>query len=157
MTKKKHRTKKQLNADYAIMFEWRKCLRLSLLWIYDNLDYTDEVFDEFIDCYSDYFNAVVRDEEATDKLDKEFAEYTGLDLSFSDLEGNEIARYVKQTQAISIRVSGIILKEVYNMDKQTLLDFVSGMWGYIAEYPHNSARIAEMEKERGIATRVNKI
>ena len=157
MKKTIRKSKKQLNIDYAIMMEWRKCLRLTLLWIYENLEYTDEAFDEFIDCYSQYFDAVVTDEEATDELDKEFEEYTGLNLSFSNLEGNEIAKCIKQTQAISIRVGGVILKEVYNMEKQTLLDFVDGMWEYLAEYPRNSARLAEMEKKVGISTRLKKI
>jgi hypothetical protein len=151
------KSKQQLNSDYAIMLEWRKCLRLAMLWMYEHFECTEQAFDEFIDMYSDYFDAAVANGDATDELDREFKEYTGIDLTKVHLEGGEISKSIKLVQAISIRVSGVILKEVYNMDRKTLRDFVYGMWDYINDYPHNSARLREFEETTGVIARLKKI
>ena len=155
--KRFNQSKKRMNTDYAIMLEWRKCLRLALLWLYENSDTDSEGLCEFVDLFYDYFNAACNNSQATEELDKKFYEFTGLDLSKVSLKGGEISKSIKLVQAISIRVSGVILKEVYGFTKQGLRTFVYGMWDYLKEYPANETRLREMQMETGILVRFQKV
>lgn len=157
MNKKYHRSKRQLNNDYAIMIEWRKCLSLALLWLYECSDTDVKGLEEFVDLFSDYFDTAYANAEATEELDAKFKDFTGLDLSKVSLKGGTISKSIKLVQAITIRVSGVILKEVYGFSRKGLRDFVYGMWDYIKEYPGNSPRIRQMEKDTGLCVGLKKM
>ena len=148
--------KKRVNADYAVMLEWRKCLRLVLLWLRENTDIGADGYMEFMRFFYDYFNKSSNDDAYAERLEAKFAEYTDMDIVGDlDLQGNRIQQSVKVTQAVCLRVAGVILMETYEFPKDWLEYFIKGMWEYIAEYPKNSNRIAEMEKETQIKISFN--
>lgn len=152
------KTKKQINTDFAVMLEWRKCLRLVLLWLKENTDIESDGYMEFVHFFHDYFYRASNDDAYAEQLEAKFREYTDMDI-IGDLElkGNRIQQSVKVTQAVCLRVAGIILMETYEFSKEWLEYFVKGMWEYIAEYPKNSNRIAELEKETDIKIAFNKL
>lgn len=152
----KGKTKKQMNTDFAVMLEWRKCLRLILLWLRENTDIEVDGYMEFIKFFWQYFNKASNDDSYAERLENKFKEYTDIDVVGNlELKGSYIQRSVKVTQAVCLRVAGVILMETYEFPKDWLEYFIKGMWEYIDEYPKNCDRIAEMEKETQIKIAFN--
>lgn len=138
------------NMHFATMLEWRKCLQVQLLMLYELADYTREGLLAFEQCYWDYMRGVMEEKPQIKELIERFKADTGIHMDEVTLKGTAVTKMIKTIDAYCIQVGAVILWEAGEWEKKDVRQFVYKCWDYLRDYGQHYPQIVEMSNETGV-------
>lgn len=138
---------KRYNMDCAIRLEWRKCLEIMWLILYELADYNKKNLLDFKTHFWEYLSASQSKKGDLDEMLEQFEAETGLHFEEVKLHSDFIGNAQKTVDAICFRIGCCILWGVGDWQKKDVRDFAYKCWDYLNDYPETHKRIMKMKKD----------